>query len=151
MIIDEVPSWKADIMRGVAARVHAVMTGHPSILDFRSQREQLAEAANKAVPKEACGFILAQGTVVECTNIDEAPWYRYKIDEDEAAAWWETGLVIAVWHSHPTGPAVPSEVDAELAPPGVEAWVYSVEDEDLGIYHKDERGQLALVRMESPE
>lgn len=125
----------------------AVWIGHPSL---GTVREQIARAANTDVPKEACGFVLDSGGVVHCTNVDDAPWYRFRLDPLEAAAWWATGRVVAVWHSHPTGPAVPSEMDEEVATPDTDHMIYSVEDEDLVTYHKTHDGKLALVRMESP-
>lgn len=116
----------------------------------RPVREQIAEAANRDAPKEACGFVLTSGAVVWCTNVDDAPWYRFRIAPDEAEAWWKTGWVTAVWHSHPTGPAVPSEIDIEQAVGGIEFLVYSVEDEDLATYRVSD-GALVLVGMEGPE
>lgn len=130
----------------------AVWAGHPSL---GSVREQIARASNEDAPKEACGFVLDSGGVVHCTNVDDAPWYRFKIDPDEALAWWQTGRCIAMWHSHPTGPAAPSEDDIERAV-AIEAglpllfMVYSVEDEDLATY-RVEGGSFVLVSMESPE
>lgn len=116
-------------------------------------REQIAEAANRDAPKEACGFVLDSGEVVHCTNVDEAPWYRFRMDPVEVAAWWGTGRVVAVWHSHPTGPAVPSTDDEEIAShheeAGLDVLIYSVEDEDLG-YYTVSGGKLVLTRMESP-
>lgn len=134
----------------MAKAVAAVRAGDSDTYDPRPIRDQIAEAGNNAHPKEACGFILSTGHVVECLNVDEAPWYRFAIDPDEARAWWETGLVTGVWHSHPDAPAVPSEEDAEQAVESVETLVYSVTDEDLGTYRKS-GGVLLLVKMESPE
>lgn len=138
----------------------AVWSGHPSL---GTVREQIARAANIDAPKEACGFVLDSGGVAHCTNVDDAPWYRFRMDPMEAAAWWATGRVVAVWHSHPTGPAVPSQFDEEAALQTidffrahedafgreVEHLIYSVEDEDLG-YYAVVNGKLALTRMESP-
>lgn len=117
-----------------------------------TMRGIIAELANAEAPKEACGFILDDGSVVSVTNVDDAPWYRFRMDEAEAASWWGSGHVAAVWHSHPTGPAVPSEGDEEhaLGMSGVLAHlIYSVEDEDLAAYAV--RGdRLLLVDMMSP-
>lgn len=128
----------------------AVWAGHPSL---GTVREQIARASNVDAPKEACGFVLGSGGVVHCTNVDDAPWYRFRIDPDEASAWWATGKCVAMWHSHPTGPAVPSEDDVLQAQQvlGVPLlfMVYSVEDEDLATYRL-EGGQFVLVSMESP-
>ena len=108
-------------------------------------------AANAEHPKEACGFVLADGQVVSCVNVDEWPWGRFTIDPEEAQRWWDTGDVAAVWHSHPEDPALPSELDEELAPPGVHFLVYSVLDEDLGVYLRTEPGgPLGLREMVMP-
>lgn len=113
-------------------------------------RERIAEAANTDVPREACGFVLDDGEVVHCTNVSYTPWFRFKVDPAEAAEWWLTGRVVGVWHSHPTGPAVPSEEDEEDTEPGIDHLIYSVEDEDLAVYLVED-GRFGLVRMESPE
>lgn len=116
-------------------------------------REQIAELANAEAPKEACGFVLDGTMVVACTNVDDAPWYRFKIGEEEARQWYGSGRVTGVWHSHPTGPALPSEADEEMAAAGsifLEHWIYSVEDEDLAVYIVDANERLQLVEMASP-
>lgn len=127
--------------------------GIPSLHDqaggLGTVREQIAHASNEDVPQEACGFVLDTGAVVHCKNVDDAPWYRFTMDLADVRTWWSTGRVVGVWHSHPTGPAVPSEVDAERALYGVQTLIYSVEDEDLGTYRL-EQGNLVLESMESP-
>lgn len=115
-------------------------------------REQIMEAALRDAPAEACGFVLDSEAVVHCTNVAEAPWYSFVIDPEEARHWWGTGRVTAVWHSHPTGPAVPSAFDEEMAREGSRALrhlIFSVEDEDLAQY-RISNGQLVLERIESP-
>ena len=120
-----------------------------------SLRLAIAEMANAAAPAEACGFIVRSllpnetSFIVIVQNIDDAPYYRFTMDPDEAEIWWGTGRVQAVWHSHPTGSAVPSGGDEEQAVPGVEHWIYSVEDEDLTRYRLED-GKLVLIEMESP-
>lgn len=150
----EWPDWKRERLPHVVEVVHGLL-GDQLPHDDRSVREQIAESANRAFPKEACGFLVSgpRGVVVvECLNVDDAPWYRFRMDEDEAAMWWNTGLVRGVWHTHPADPAVPSDGDAEMAVQGVETLIYSVLDEDLASYVCDDVfGGLALVKMEGPE
>jgi proteasome lid subunit RPN8/RPN11 len=146
------PAWQPERVEQAKNALAAILRGDHRMLDFRSFREQIAEAANNAFPKEACGFLLSTGHVVECRNVDDAPWYRFRMEEEEAAVWWRTGFVTAVWHSHPNDPAVPSEDDEMLAPHTLAFLIYSVTDEDLGTYCWDERsGRLVLVTMEGPE
>lgn len=132
----------------LTSREQARVTGHP-VLEQAPLREQIMEAALKDFPREACGFVLDTGAVVHCTNVDDAPYYRFRIDPDEAAHWWSTDRVVAVWHSHPDAPAVPSELDAEMAHEDLPFLIFSVPDEDLGWYVRD-GGALRLLRMESP-
>lgn len=116
-------------------------------------RQQIAELANAEAPKEACGFVLDGTMVVACTNVDDAPWYRFMISDEEARQWYGSGRVTGVWHSHPTGPAVPSPADEETAAAGnifLDHIIYSVEDEDLATYLIDADGKLRLVEMLSP-
>lgn len=117
----------------------------------RSVKEAIAAASNALFPEEACGFILGYEAVVSCANVAEEPCVAFRIDPSEADHWWGTGWVTGVWHSHPGDPAVPSEADQALAVPGIETWIYSVPDEDLGVYLPDEAGRLQLVRFEGPE
>lgn len=125
-------------------------SGHPSTLPSDSIRDDIARHANAAFPLEACGFVLSTGAVVRCTNVADDPVNGFLIDQVEAEAWWGTELVASVWHSHPAGPAVPSDADAHRAVDAVATLIYSVEDEDLGIYHKQGE-QLVLLGMEGPE
>ena len=112
--------------------------------------DEIARYANEAFPNEACGFVLLGGEIINCTNAAPEPAHAFIIDPLEAAWWWETGKVVAVWHTHPTTSAVPSREDEEQAVPGLGFWIYSVLDEDLGVYHMDEGGRLRLLRLESP-
>lgn len=102
-------------------------------------------------PQEACGFLLATGGVVIAKNVSPDPTQRFQVDPATADLWWPTGKVSGVWHSHCFDPAVPSGADQDLAQPGLECWIYSVMDEQLGIYKPDKKGQLQLIAMEDLE
>lgn len=106
----------------------------------------IAEAANVSFPREACGFLLESGTVVVCHNDAEDPVNAFRIPRDAADYWWQTGTVVGVWHSHCAAPAVPSDADEALAVAGVKTLIYSVPDEDLGVYVL-EAGRLMLEEM----
>jgi proteasome lid subunit RPN8/RPN11 len=110
-------------------------------------REAIAVSSTASFPEEACGLVLGYERVVTCSNVSEEPFTSFRIDPEEAEMWWATGKVTGVWHSHCFDPAVPSERDQELAVPELECLIYSVLDEDLGVYFPDEQGLLQLVRF----
>lgn len=107
----------------------------------------IAVASAALYPQEACGFVLGYERVVECTNAAREPLDAFYIQSEEAERWWKTGEVTAVWHSHPRDPAVPSQRDQEMAVPGLGFWIYSLPDAALGVYVRDEEGQLRLKGM----
>lgn len=102
-------------------------------------------------PEEACGLLLATGGLVVAKNASPDPTQNFVVDEATADLWWPTGQVSGVWHSHCFDSAVPSEADQALAHPGLECWIYSVMDEQLGIYKPDRAGKLQLISMEDLE
>lgn len=104
-------------------------------------------AANATFPEEACGFLLEEGTVVVCPNGAEDRINTFRIPPDVADFWWQTGTVVGVWHSHCFASAVPSQVDEQLAIAGIPTIIYSVPDEDLGVYLLDGWGRLQLQEM----
>jgi proteasome lid subunit RPN8/RPN11 len=78
------------------------------------------------LPNEACGILAGAGRVtrhVPMRNAEQSPhWYRFDPAAQLAAyADLDTaGLdVLAVYHSHPTSSAYPSQADVELAVPDV--------------------------------
>ena len=111
-----------------------------------SAKMAIAAAANATFPREACGFLLESGTVVVCHNDAEDPVNTFRVPRDVADYWWQTGTVVGVWHSHCFAAAVPSEADEALAVAGVKTLIYSVPDEDLGVYRL-EAGRLLLTEM----
>lgn len=48
---------------------------------------------------EKCGFILEDGTVVECRNIAESPEREFQIDQAEIDQY---DNIAVFWHSHPS-------------------------------------------------
>lgn len=113
-------------------------------------REEIATVANALFPEEACGFVLTGGRVVSCSNVAGDPSNAFQIHQGQAEDWWMSGQVVGLWHSHPRDSAVPSQEDEASAVPGLDFIVYSVPDEDLGVYRSDENGRLWLIRMEGP-
>jgi proteasome lid subunit RPN8/RPN11 len=84
--------------------------------------EQAVALARKAYPNEACGLLAGQGKaerLIPIANISTDP-HRFEMDPAELIAALR-GLraagdaVIAIFHSHPHGPAQPSKTDIEQA------------------------------------
>lgn len=103
--------------------------------------EWLASRARAAMPREACGLLIGRRVdglavverTIEARNVAEGD-ERFEVDPlDHLAAQREaraTGLeVIGAWHSHPEGPARPSQSDEREALPG---WVHVVVDARSG-------------------
>jgi proteasome lid subunit RPN8/RPN11 len=61
------------------------------------QRLAMRTYAERAYPKEACGFILSDGTVVECKNTSAIP-DQFTISAQDTADHLDDA--IACWHSH---------------------------------------------------
>jgi len=86
----------------------------------RSIAEEIRKHSLEAAPAEACGVL--SGPTLVChpvKNLSTVEGY-FEMDPDEelevfiSAA--EQGRTIwAVWHSHPTQPAIPSPADIEMA------------------------------------
>lgn len=114
-------------------------------------RDEISAAAHTHFPREACGFVLRDGTLVTCTNEAEDPVNTFLIGQAEAGQWWATGQVAGVWHSHPRDTVLPSAEDEARAVAGLDFYVYSVPEEDLALYRPDATGRLQLIRLESPE
>lgn len=89
---------------------------------------QMEKDVRKKDPEEACGIVIGEGNragmVIPITNILHSPT-RFRMDpQEELNAFYtaeKSGLeVLAVYHSHPHGPGVPSEIDfKELSFPGI--------------------------------
>jgi proteasome lid subunit RPN8/RPN11 len=107
-------------------------------------KDVIATFANLAFPAEACGFVLHHTDAVACANVAEDPVNQFRIGQQEADAWWATGGVTGVWHSHPRDSAIPSPEDEHLAVPGLAFYIYSVPDEELNLYHPGAQGRLEL-------
>ncbi len=79
--------------------------------------------AEKAVPAEACGILAGRNGLTEklyeMTNADNSPTHFTMIPEEQFAATKnmraEEIRMLAVYHSHPTSQASPSQEDIKLA------------------------------------
>ena len=93
-------------------------------LKLRSaHRQAMLEHVRQLWPEEACGLLAGSGGVIErvylIENVQHSR-YEYSMDptqqinamlEIEAAGW----EVCAIFHSHPAGPAQPSQTDIDRA------------------------------------
>ena len=90
----------------------------------RAPRAAIAAHVRADYPNEACGLLLGQrqsGTIVvseavASTNVAEDPAHRFAIDPGlrlrlQKAAREESEQVVGHYHSHPDGPARPSDTD----------------------------------------
>ena len=119
--------------------------------------DTVLDHATEAVPQEACGVLGgAYGpadreavaiTAHPTTNAADTPTLRYAIDPEELIEVVETieqasYEVVGFYHSHPAGPASPSDTDCQEAawedyhyviaslagrPPTLDAWVWTGE------------------------
>lgn len=81
--------------------------------------EAMLEHVLACLPEEACGLLVGEQGLVEqvaaVTNALHSP-VRYRMEPQEQFEWlmWldeHNKELLAVFHSHPAGPAVPSETD----------------------------------------
>ena len=71
----------------------------------------MARIANRRAPREACGFILEDGAVIEVRNIASEN-HHFHMNPDDQMQWWYNA--IAIWHSHPGGDVQPSQIDLDM-------------------------------------
>lgn len=94
----------------------------------RGQYERMREDVIRCAPEEACGIIAGQNRRAEqvyaITNALHSPTAFRMEAQEQIDAFLEiekeSKEILAIYHSHPTGPETPSETDiAEFAYPGV--------------------------------
>jgi proteasome lid subunit RPN8/RPN11 len=84
--------------------------------------EQLTANAKQAFPQEACGLLVGRGTVerfIAIRNVSPSP-SRFDMDPTELIHVFRElrnsgEQLLAIYHSHPHGPAEPSQADVERA------------------------------------
>ncbi|WP_254762085.1 desampylase [Natrinema marinum] len=92
-------------------------------------REAITERAREGKPREICGILGGEyapdgrsrvRSQYPAENVADAPRTRYEIDPEQQLRIFERledrgEVVVGFYHSHPRGPAGPSETDAALA------------------------------------
>jgi len=93
----------------------------------RTARETIVGHARDASPEEACGLLGGRSggdpivlTAIPTPNVANDPPYRFEIDPEALLAGREAleaenQELLGFYHSHPQGPAGPSETDEALA------------------------------------
>lgn len=113
-----------------------------------------AEAA-AAHPCEACGLLFGEGARVTgwraAGNVAETPETRFEIDPAALFAALRAERaggpgILGYWHSHPSGDARPSAIDAAMAAPDGRIWLI-VTATEAGAWRAgaDGFGELALI------
>ena len=96
-----------------------------------SWKESFKKYAKKQEPEEACGLlaiIKGKETFWPCKNLAEGKHEFFILDPDDWADCEDTGEVVGVIHSHPVGPAKPSDTDkAACEHLGSPYYIYSIE------------------------
>ncbi len=94
--------------------------------------DAIRREAAAAAPLEACGLLFGDDDAIRSAelvrNVSPQPGTHFEIDPAAlfAALRAERGggpRIIGYWHSHPSGDAVPSPTDAEMAVPDGKLWL----------------------------
>jgi proteasome lid subunit RPN8/RPN11 len=83
----------------------------------------LLNAAQQQPQQEVCGFVVRRNggvALLPVSNVADTPHCRFEMDPRELLEAFRRArddgqTLLAVYHSHPTGAAVPSALDRELA------------------------------------
>lgn len=85
-----------------------------------------------AAPREACGLLFGEPDRITAfqavENVAESPETRFELDPAALFAALRAERaggprIAGYWHSHPSGDALPSATDAEMAAPDGKLWV----------------------------
>ena len=96
-----------------------------------SWKKSFKHYAKKQSPEEACGLLaIIKGEEIfwPCKNLAEGKFEFFILDPDDWAECEDQGEILGVIHSHPTGPATPSDNDkAACEHLGFPYYIYSIE------------------------
>lgn len=98
-------------------------------------RKWLCNKALESAPLEACGFIMKDGTIIECLNIAKNPTSAFEMsskDLIEKLAGHDLSSISGIWHTHPRGTNYPSKTDVHAMNIGAihEDWDYYIVTKD---------------------
>jgi predicted GIY-YIG superfamily endonuclease/proteasome lid subunit RPN8/RPN11 len=152
---------KLALIRGDWERISALArkTNGPSTSSGRTDLEISAKAlatmraaAAAAHPHEACGLLLGEGARItearETRNVHPAPATHFEIDpqaliDAHRAARAGGPQVVGYYHSHPSGPPVPSATDRVSASGDGRVWAIIAGD-DVMFWQDGEQGFVTL-------
>lgn len=72
---------------------------------------RMTQFAKTRAPREACGFLLDSGEVIEITNTSQNDDHFIMDSEEQLQFWYNAA---AIWHSHPRGDVAPSQLDLDM-------------------------------------
>jgi proteasome lid subunit RPN8/RPN11 len=118
----------------------------------REALERITAEAARALPREACGLLLGQGTRIEravaARNVHSTPQTHFEIDpqsliDAHRAARAGGPEVLGYYHSHPKGRAEPSATDRTTASGDGRVWAI-VAESGVTFWRDDEDGFASL-------
>jgi desampylase len=98
----------------------------------RSVLDGIRQKSADCAPKEACGLLFGDGDAIKgwqaAENVADIPETRFEIDPAALFAALRAeraggAKIIGYWHSHPSGDANPSALDAAMAEPDGKLWL----------------------------
>jgi desampylase len=115
-------------------------------------RAILLNEAQKAHPAECCGLLIGQNDILTrilpAANVSETPHTHFEIDpvvliaaEKAARAGQGSEVILGYYHSHPSGEAMPSQTDAQMAAPDGRYWII-IAARQLAAFKTSENGAL---------
>lgn len=120
----------------------------------RTVIDAMTAAAGMAVPDEACGLLLGQGTHIDAfrptANVATDPARHFEIDPAALIAAHKVERaggkrLIGFFHSHPTGLPEPSATDRAQAARDGRVWAIATPDGAIGWFVSDMAGFMPLV------
>lgn len=81
---------------------------NPPTIGYAACEEIKCRMANQS-PYEACGLVLGSGRVIELDNVARDKLHNFEMETDV-----DYPDVVAIWHTHPCGPAHPSDTDIKM-------------------------------------